>query len=71
MLMMMQVFNAGLSAGLAADNVTGCLPDILQFCEAIPTGPATNMLCPTLAYRRPAYRVPDGTERVCSSPTIL
>ncbi len=38
---------------MAADNMTGCLPDVWQFCEATSTGINTNLVCPSVAYRRP------------------
>lgn len=45
--------HAGSSDNMAADNVTGCLPDLLQFCETEWAGPNTNMMCPSVAFRRP------------------
>ena len=38
---------------MAADNMTGCLPDVWQFCEPRPTDDYTNLMCPSVAYRRP------------------
>lgn len=49
----MQVVNAGSSSHMAADNLTGCLPDVWQFCQATPAGVNTNLMCPSVVYRRP------------------
>ena len=62
----LQVVNAGPSSKLGVDNTTGCLPDVLQFCSATATGQSTDLTCPSLAFRRPAAAVPNGTARVCS-----
>ena len=53
-LLPMQVVNAGISSSMAADNMTGCLPDVWQFCELNSAGQDTNLMCPSVAYRRPA-----------------
>lgn len=52
-LLLMQVVNAGISSSMAADNMTGCLPDVWQFCELNSAGQDTNLMCPSVAYRRP------------------
>ena len=54
---MAQVVHAGSSSTMAPDNMTGCLPDVWQFCEAISTGDDTNMMCPSVAYRRPVQMI--------------
>ena len=38
---------------MAADNMTGCLPDVWQFCKPRPADDYTNLMCPFVAYRRP------------------
>ena len=38
---------------MAADEMTGCLPDVWQFCEPRPADDYTNLMCPSVAYRRP------------------
>ena len=53
----LQMVNAGKSSNMGVDNVTGCLPDVWQFCEPRPTGHDTNLMCPSVAYRRPVQTV--------------
>ena len=61
-----QAINAGSSSKLAADNMTGCLPDVWQFCEPFPTGFDTNLFCPSVAYRRPTEIATSTLTQVCS-----
>jgi len=58
--------NAGPSSKLGVDNSTGCLLGVLQFCSPVATGENTDLTCPSLAFRRPAAAVPNGTSRVGS-----
>lgn len=43
---------AGSSSSIGADNLTGCLPDFLLFCEQEQV-PNTALKCPAVAFRRP------------------
>ena len=43
---------AGSSKVIGTDNLTGCLPDALVFCEDVEF--EDNIECPSLAFRRPA-----------------
>ncbi|KAA6421082.1 MAG: serine threonine kinase [Trebouxia sp. A1-2] len=66
-----KVVNAGPSSKLGVDNTTGCLPDVLQFCSATATGQSTDLTCPSLAFRRPAAAVPNGTARIEAFLSVL
>ncbi|DBA84440.1 TPA: hypothetical protein ACH3X1_006072 [Trebouxia sp. C0004] len=66
-----KVVNAGPSFKLGADNTTGCLPDVLQFCSPVATGQNTDVTCPSLAFRRPAATVPNGTSRIEAFLSVL
>ena len=63
----LQVVNAGRSSSMAADNITGCLPDIWQFCKPIPADNYTNLMCPSVAYRRPVTRMVNKLAQVLQS----
>lgn len=73
----MQVFNAGISSKMAADNMTGCLPDVWQFCGLTSAGTNTNLMCPSVAYRRPVQAMTNQlsqvghAERFCEKPIMF
>ena len=65
-----QVVHAGSSSRMAADNVTGCLPDVWQFCEPISTGDGTGLMCPSVAYRRPVQPMANTLVQVQPSSLV-
>ena len=73
----MQVIDAGISSKMAADNVTGCLPDVWQFCALTSAGANTNLMCPSVSYRRPAQAMTNKitqvghAERLCQQPIMF
>ena len=73
----MQVINAGISSKMAADNMTGCLPDVWQFCGLTSAGANTNLMCPSVSYRRPVQPMSnklsqvDHAERLCEKPIMF
>ena len=54
---------AGSSSDIGTDNLTGCLPDFLVFCEAEEVGD-TALYCPSIAFRRPLEIAPNQLEAV-------
>ncbi len=60
----MQVINAGISSKMAADNMTGCLPDVWQFCGLTSAGANTNLMCPSVSYRRPVQAMTNKLSQV-------
>ena len=73
----MQVINAGISSKMAADNMTACLPDVWQFCGLTSAGANTNLMCPSVSYRRPMQAMTNKLSQVgraehrCEQPTML
>ena len=73
----MQVINAGISSKMAADNMTGCLPDVWQFCGLTSAGANTNLMCPSVSYRRPVQAMTNKlsqvghAERLCETPIMF
>ena len=55
---------AGSSEVIGTDNLTGCLPDALVFCEDAMF--EENIECPSLAFRRPVEVVPNQLDLVSS-----
>lgn len=62
---------------MAADNMTGCLPDVWQFCGLKFAGANTNFMSPSVSYHRPAQAMNNKlsqvgqADRLCEQPTML
>lgn len=61
------MWHAGSSSQMASDNVTGCLPDFLQFCEPAWADPESHIMCPPVAFRRPTQAAQNNLAKVIDS----